>query len=300
MDVLTFLAEHAGEVVSKDDITNAVWTDQFITDSVVTRAIAALRRALEDDAHNPRYIETISKRGYRLIAPTSAAVEAPAAPAPPIEPSRPRSSPASSRPFVVRTVGPAAVCSMAGKPRSPRSWTVTRNWLWLLGARRIGKTSLLKQLEHLTASSPEIGYFPLFWDLQGTESPEELHQDFSDALLDAEERLGRGGYRARRGRRGRSLHLLRTSAPQAPVERAQAAPTVRRGRGADPAQPQGPCLVAQASPGDAVAGRYPLGSGLEHQALGPDGAEGGTLPPSSMGSPRRSISTSCATTKRGS
>lgn len=67
--------------------------------------------------------------------------------------------------------------------------TGPRNWLWLLGTRRIGKTSLLKQIEHLTASFPERGYFPVFWDLQGAEEPAELHADFGDALVDAEERL---------------------------------------------------------------------------------------------------------------
>ncbi len=64
-----------------------------------------------------------------------------------------------------------------------------RNALWLLGTRRVGKTSLLKQLEHLTAGSPERGYFPLFWDFQGSEDPAELHLEFGDALLDAEDRL---------------------------------------------------------------------------------------------------------------
>ena len=64
-----------------------------------------------------------------------------------------------------------------------------RNSLWLLGTRRVGKTSLLKQLEHLTSSSSESGYFPVFWDFQGSEDPAELHLDFADALLDAEERL---------------------------------------------------------------------------------------------------------------
>ncbi len=64
-----------------------------------------------------------------------------------------------------------------------------RNWLWLLGTRRVGKTSLLKQLEHLTATEPERGYFPLFWDFQGSEDAAGLHLDFQDALLDAEERL---------------------------------------------------------------------------------------------------------------
>ena len=64
-----------------------------------------------------------------------------------------------------------------------------RNCLWLLGTRRIGKTSLLKQVEYVTASDPGRGYFPIFWDLQGSEDPDELHADFADALLDAEERL---------------------------------------------------------------------------------------------------------------
>ncbi len=68
-----------------------------------------------------------------------------------------------------------------------------RNWLWLLGTRRVGKTSLLKQLEYLTANSPERGYFPLFWDLQGSEEPEEIHLDFNDSLLDVEERLDEVG-----------------------------------------------------------------------------------------------------------
>lgn len=64
-----------------------------------------------------------------------------------------------------------------------------RSSLWLLGTRRSGKTSLLKQLEHLTASAPEPVYFPVFWDFQGAENARELHLNFNDALLDAEERL---------------------------------------------------------------------------------------------------------------
>ena len=67
MDVLVYLAERPGEVVSKIDITDGVWSEVFITESVITRAIAGLRRALEDDAREPRFIETISKRGYRLM-----------------------------------------------------------------------------------------------------------------------------------------------------------------------------------------------------------------------------------------
>ncbi len=69
-----------------------------------------------------------------------------------------------------------------------------RDRLWLLGTRRIGKTSLLRQLEHLTREQ-EGGFFPLFWDFQGAESPEELSFELGDALLDAEDRLGSLGIR---------------------------------------------------------------------------------------------------------
>lgn len=76
-----------------------------------------------------------------------------------------------------------------------------RRWQWIAGLRRIGKTSLLKQLDHLLGaagagdprSSPAGRSLPLFWDLQGAASREELHLSFGDALLDAEEALSRLG-----------------------------------------------------------------------------------------------------------
>ncbi len=63
-----------------------------------------------------------------------------------------------------------------------------RESLWLIGTRRMGKTSLLKQLEHL-ASIEGGPFMPLFWDFQGADESAELHLSFHDALLDAEERL---------------------------------------------------------------------------------------------------------------
>ena len=69
-----------------------------------------------------------------------------------------------------------------------------RNSIWLLGTRRIGKTSLLKQIEYVAETSSSR-YFPVFWDFQGSAEPEELHLNFADALLDADERLERIGLR---------------------------------------------------------------------------------------------------------
>lgn len=68
MDLLVFLAREPGRVVSKEEIVGAVWRGRVIADSALSRVVADLRRALDDEARHPRYIETIPKRGYRLIA----------------------------------------------------------------------------------------------------------------------------------------------------------------------------------------------------------------------------------------
>ncbi|MEX1309094.1 MAG: winged helix-turn-helix domain-containing protein [Candidatus Sulfomarinibacteraceae bacterium] len=68
MDVLLCLADRPGELVSKHELTDAVWQTEYVSDNTLTRRIAELRDALGDDARSPRFIETIPKRGYRLIA----------------------------------------------------------------------------------------------------------------------------------------------------------------------------------------------------------------------------------------
>ena len=68
MDLLVFMATRAPEVVSKNDIIDSVWEGRFISEGTMTNTIAELRRVLGDDARSPRYIETIPKRGYRLVA----------------------------------------------------------------------------------------------------------------------------------------------------------------------------------------------------------------------------------------
>jgi DNA-binding winged helix-turn-helix (wHTH) protein/TolB-like protein/Flp pilus assembly protein TadD len=71
-DLLVFLSAHGGEVVSTEDIIENVWHGQVVTDQSVYQAVAKLRKAFADSASQPRYIETVSKRGYRLIAEVSA------------------------------------------------------------------------------------------------------------------------------------------------------------------------------------------------------------------------------------
>ena len=68
MAVLVALARRPGEVVSRAELFAEVWSGQAVTDDVLTTCLVELRRALTDDARSPRYIETIPRRGVRLIA----------------------------------------------------------------------------------------------------------------------------------------------------------------------------------------------------------------------------------------
>ena len=68
MEVLMALAARAGQVVSREELLAAVWPGVVVGDEALTQSIIKLRRALGDNPRAPSYIETISKRGYRLIA----------------------------------------------------------------------------------------------------------------------------------------------------------------------------------------------------------------------------------------
>jgi TolB-like protein/DNA-binding winged helix-turn-helix (wHTH) protein len=69
MQVLTCLAAKPGEVISKENLIDAVWADTHVTDDVLTGCISALRKAFDDNPKAPAFIQTIPKSGYRLIAP---------------------------------------------------------------------------------------------------------------------------------------------------------------------------------------------------------------------------------------
>jgi DNA-binding winged helix-turn-helix (wHTH) protein len=191
MAVLTELARHRGRVVSRQELHDTIWPDVVVTDYTLNRCIYRLRRALDRVAGNgdgpgSELIETLPKRGYRLLADISdgssrdiptpvAAVASP----PPI-------------PYVVgqwvrgdRFYGRNAQIAEILRGE--------RDLVWLLGTRRVGKTSLLKQIELVSGLDSESRYFAMYWDFQGVDSAAELHLNFTDALLDAEDRLQRIG-----------------------------------------------------------------------------------------------------------
>jgi DNA-binding winged helix-turn-helix (wHTH) protein/Tol biopolymer transport system component len=71
MDVLVYLADRAGDVVSVEELLGAVWKGVVVSDGSVYLAIKQLRHALDEPGGNASYIETIPKRGYRLTAPVN-------------------------------------------------------------------------------------------------------------------------------------------------------------------------------------------------------------------------------------
>jgi Tol biopolymer transport system component/DNA-binding winged helix-turn-helix (wHTH) protein len=67
IEVLLFLIEHRDRLVLKEELLDAVWQQTFVTPNALTRVIAQLRKALDDDAQEARVIETVPRKGYRFL-----------------------------------------------------------------------------------------------------------------------------------------------------------------------------------------------------------------------------------------
>lgn len=71
LDTLLLLVGRAGHVISKDELMSALWPGRFVTEANLTKHIWALRKALGESEEGDRYIETVSKTGYRFVAPVT-------------------------------------------------------------------------------------------------------------------------------------------------------------------------------------------------------------------------------------
>ena len=67
--VLRHLVDHAGRLITKEELLTRVWRDAIVSDAALTTCIRDLRRALGDSSDTPRYIETVHRRGFRFIGP---------------------------------------------------------------------------------------------------------------------------------------------------------------------------------------------------------------------------------------
>jgi DNA-binding winged helix-turn-helix (wHTH) protein len=145
MDVLVCLAERAGRTVTKNELLDLVWPGQYIVESGLARCVAEIRQILGDTARQePRYIETISKRGYRLVAPVAFLAAEPAqAAAPGIDPV-PGPVAAAGEAMVVPDIGPGDAPAEATAQADPvpgtcgagvsRVSVLRRRWIVLVAA----------------------------------------------------------------------------------------------------------------------------------------------------------------------
>jgi TolB-like protein/DNA-binding winged helix-turn-helix (wHTH) protein/Flp pilus assembly protein TadD len=101
-DVLAYLVEHAGRVVTQDEIFEALWSETYVNPEVLRKYILEVRKSLGDRPDNPEFIETVPKRGYRFVAPVVEEREA----GPPVA----ATSPGIEEP-AIENAGPAAAPS---------------------------------------------------------------------------------------------------------------------------------------------------------------------------------------------
>ena len=141
--VLCTLARQPGTLLSKNALLDKVWGHQFVSDSVLKTVISELRTLLDDDARQPRFIETVSRRGYRFIATPIAVPATPAAQA--------------SAARIPAPELPSFIARGEALSRLHRAWDAacngTRAVVWVAGEPGIGKTMLI---EHFVASLGEI------------------------------------------------------------------------------------------------------------------------------------------------
>ncbi len=130
------LASRPGELVTTEELLDAVWRDTTVTAELPGVSIRELRRALGDDRKKPRYIETVPCRGYRFIAPLRSD------PVPPAADSTPSARPAAvlvRTPFVGREHELTELNAAFAAVRSG-----SRKVVFVAGEASIGKSSLLE------------------------------------------------------------------------------------------------------------------------------------------------------------
>jgi Tol biopolymer transport system component/DNA-binding winged helix-turn-helix (wHTH) protein len=115
--LVQFLIENRHRVVPKDEVLSVVWQGIAVTDNALTRAIAQVRKALDDDPKQPRYIETVPTVGYRFAAEVEVGLAPEPAPPPLIAPAIPGQKPSHSRLLVWGAVAVALAAAGIGVAR---------------------------------------------------------------------------------------------------------------------------------------------------------------------------------------
>jgi DNA-binding winged helix-turn-helix (wHTH) protein len=131
--VLCALVRQPGALLSKHTLLDDVWGRQFVSEAVLKTAVSELRMLLDDDARQPRFIETVSRRGYRFIAPAPRSVPMPQA----------------STARIAAPHAPSLIGRSHALARMRRAWDAARDGrcalVWVAGETGIGKSSLIER-----------------------------------------------------------------------------------------------------------------------------------------------------------
>lgn len=275
--LLTTLVRHAGQTVGRDALVEAAWERQLVSDEVLSRQIATLRQLLGDDARQPRYIETLPKLGYRLVAEVAEDTAAdPATPEPrhdaaQVAPATPAASPRRVPvPAIVALVALGAALAWLGRevPANDAPWDATR----LSRERPLAGDPELERLPRLSRDGRWIAWSRSAPDGAGN-AVQLARADgggarplfASDAGITGLAFSPDGASLAALERSGDGCTLLRFDLPDGPLRRiARCGP----GRGLDWATDE--AITATAAEPNAH-GAWPL------QAYAPDGVPGRTL-----------------------
>lgn len=162
-DVLLYLIEQHGRLVTKEELLDNVWGDRFVSESAMTTRIKQARKLLDDDGRTQWAIKTVHGRGYRFMPDitTEAAARASGSSAPVEQPELPEELRADARQLFC---GRVAEMEQANSvlDRASNGQDVERSpfgWVWILGEPGIGKTRLAAQLAQTAHDSGHLVLF---------------------------------------------------------------------------------------------------------------------------------------------
>ncbi len=140
--LIRYMVERPGELLTKQELIDAVWPDTIVTEASLNQAIRELRKALGDDARKPKFIETVHRRGFRFIEVAAEPAQATVLP------------PAHTRPLRPQLFGRQQELAQLNE-KLTLAKTGKRQFIFVTGEPGIGKTSLVRTfLDDLVGSLP--------------------------------------------------------------------------------------------------------------------------------------------------
>lgn len=139
--VLRYLVEHAGRLVTQDELLTAIWPETYVQPEVLRRYILEIRRVLGDKAEKPRFVETLPKRGYQFIAPVTD-----------VNAAGPADDVANPK---TKLVGrESAFTDLHAHLKNAQRGQ--RQLVFVMGEPGIGKTSLVDAFQHVSSGIPDV------------------------------------------------------------------------------------------------------------------------------------------------